>query len=256
MVKIALVVMAATTLGAFAAAVALAQRGAGGSLPDLAAAASTTLAWGAGVLVAVPASMQAFRADRSSGVRALLRARGASTSAYARGRVLGLALVLLAVVGGGTLVSGLAAMLLATRLGVATHALQGLIASLAYAAAFAVVVAPMSLAALGTRSRGGGYLRFLALLVVPELLEPWTSGLVPAGWGDLLSVPSALTALRASLLPPGIDAARLARAVFVLAAFAALAYALVRAEIAALDAEPEGEPEEGVARPALAGARS
>ena len=241
MVKLALVVMGATVLGAFGAAVALSVRGAAGALVELAAATSSTLAWGAGILVAVPASLHAFRDDRRSGVRALLVARGASAAVYARGRVIGLAIVLFAVVGGGTLVSGGAAVLLASRAGVAAHALEGLVAALVYAAAFAIVVAPMALAALGARSTGRGYARFIVLLVVPELLKPWTSDLVPAGWGELLSVPSALAGLRGALLPQAFDVARGARAGFVLAAFAALCFAFVLAEIAGIDAEADGE---------------
>ncbi len=240
MVKIALAIAALTVLGGLGAALTLASRGAGNALVQVSAATSTALAWGAGTLIAVPASLHAFREDRASGVRALLAARGASAATYAQGRVAGLALVLFAVVGGGTLMSGGAAFLLASRLGVAGHAFEELLGSLLYAAAFALVVAPLSLAALGARSRGGGYLVFLALLVLPEMIQPWTSALVPAGWGELLSVPSALGALRAALPAQALDLARLTRAAFVLAAFAALAFALVRGEIAALDGqEPE-----------------
>jgi hypothetical protein len=244
MVKIAIVLMALTVLWAFGSAVVLTGREAGVALAQIGAASSTLLAWGAGVFVAVPASMQAFRNDRASGIRALLRTRGTSTAAYAQGRVLGLAVVLFAVVGGGTLISGGAAFLLASHLGVAAHAIEGLAAALVYCAAYAVVVAPMSLAALGARSRPGGFLRFLAIVVGPMLIESWTSSLVPAGWGDLLSLPSALGALRASLLPSSFDPARLARAALVLAAFASLSFVFVLAEIAALDADQAGEGDE------------
>jgi hypothetical protein len=239
MVKIALVVTVATVLGAFTAAIVLAGRGATTTLSELGAATSTALAWGAGILVAVPASLQAFREDRTNGIRALLRARGASVATYVQGRVLGLALVLFVVVGGGTLAAGGAAVLLASRAGVAARALGELVASVIYAVAFACVVAPMALAALGTRRTVRGYGRFLTILVAPELLKPWTSELVPKGWGELLSVPSALGALRAALVVPGFDFARLARAGFVLAAFAALCFAFVLAEVVALDADLE-----------------
>jgi hypothetical protein len=248
MVKIALVVAAATVLGGVATAIVLSARGGGatGALGQLGAATSTLLAWGAGILIAVPASLHAFHDDRRNGIRALLRARGASTATYARGRVLGLAVVLLAVVGGGTLASGGAAVLLASRAGVAARALGELVASLTYAAAFAIVVSPMALAAFGTRSAGRGYLRFFAvLLVLPELLKPWTSELVPRGWGELLSVPSALSALRAAALPQAFDLARFARAGFVLAAFGALCFAYMLAELVALDAVPDGESARG-----------
>jgi hypothetical protein len=241
MVKLALGLAALTALGFILAAIALA-RGADARPPlaELAAATSSAMAWGAGVLVAFAAAGQALRRDRTSGVRSLARLRGASITAYARGRVLGLALLLAAVVAGGTLAAGLVAVLAAARVGAAALAFQGLVASLAYALAFAFVLAPLSLAALGARARGEGYVGLLLLLVLPELLASWTSGLVPRGWGDLLSVPSALAALRASLMPSvagAINVARFARAACVLAAFAALCFAVVRAEIARVDHE-------------------
>jgi hypothetical protein len=244
MVKIAAGIQVLTTLGALVVAGVLASRGASESLVSVAPATSTALAWGGGILLAVPASLGAFVGDRASGIRSLLRVHGASPGAYARGRVLGLALVLFLTVGSGTLIAGGAAALLASSAshqGVGPRAAQALVAALVHALAFAAVVAPLSLASLGAHARGGGYARFLALLIVPELLEPWTSHLVPVGWGALLSVPSALSALRSSLLPPGIDAAMLGRSVFVLTVFAATCLAIVGAEIRRIDdAEVEG----------------
>src|SRR5947199_7910282 len=154
MVKIAFGVAAMTVLGAIAAALALARSAAPRPpLAELASAASSALAWGAGILVAFAAAAQALRRDAQDGVRALVRARGGSIAAYARGRVIGLAIVLAIVVGGGTLVSGAIAVLVAARFGAAASATQGLIASFAYAIAFAIVIAPLSLAALGARNR-------------------------------------------------------------------------------------------------------
>lgn len=101
------------------------------------------------------------------------------------------------------------------------------------------MISPLAFAALGGRSRAGGYVGLLALLVVPELLEPWTRSLVPHGWRDLLSVPSALASLRESLMPPAFDAPRLARSAAALALFALACFAIVRAEIARVDAEEE-----------------
>ncbi len=189
MVKIALALMAVTTLGSCATAAVLSGRGEADALVELGAATSTALAWGAGVLVAVPAASRALREDRKNGIRALLLARGASVGTYARGRVVGLALVLMGVVGGGALLGGGAAFLLASRAGVAARAFEGLLASLVYAAAFAIVVAPLALATLGAASRAGGYLRFLAVIVGPELIAGWTAPLVPPGWREILSVP-------------------------------------------------------------------
>jgi hypothetical protein len=88
-------------------------------------------------------------------------------------------------------------------------------------------------------------LRFSGILVLPMLIQSWTSSLVPAVWEDLLSVPSAMDALRASLLPPGLDGARLARAALALAAFGAVAVVVVLAEIAALDSAQLGDEEPG-----------
>ena len=67
----------------------------------------------------------------------------------------------------------------------------------------------------------------------------------PLGWPAARcgGVPSALAALRASLLSP--DGLKLARAAFVLIAFAAICFAVMLAEIAALDAEPSLLDEEG-----------
>jgi len=245
MVKIALAIAALTTLGGCIGALVLSGRGSGDALVALGAAMSSALAWGAGILIAIPASLDALRDDRKSGIRALLLARGASTMTYVRGRVLGLAIVLMAVVGGGTLLSGGLAFLLASRVGTTARAFEGLVASLVYAAAFALVVAPLALATLGSRSRVGGYSRFLAIILLPELVESWTSALVPPSWGELLSVPSALGALRAALTPESLDPARFARAAFVLFVVAVLSFAFVQTEIASLDSAPR-DAEDGV----------
>ena len=77
---------------------------------------------------------------------------------------------------------------------------------------------------------------------VQRAVEPDLPG---AGWGELLSVPSALGALRAALPPETFDPGRLARAAFVLAAVAALSFAVVLAEVTALDraANRDDDPE-------------
>jgi hypothetical protein len=242
MVKIALGVAAITVLAFAGIALALARGDeATPPLSQLATLASSALAWGAGLLVAVPASAQALRRDRATGVRAMLRARGVPVAVYARGRVLGLAVVLALVVAGGTIACGLFALLAAARLGEAAHVARATLGSALYALAFAGVVAPLAMAALGARSRAGGYVVLLAILVVPELAEPWTRAIAPEAIGDVLGVPAALASLRASVSAP-LDVARLARAACVLAALAAVCFAMVRAEIARVDAEPEEQP--------------
>jgi hypothetical protein len=237
LVKLAIGLGALLTL--VGVALALFHNDSAATLVLVPAAASSALAWGAGVPVAFAASIHAFREDRARGIRALLHARGARANDYASGRVLGLALVVFAVVGGGTLVSGGVGMLVASTVGAAGRAIQGLLASLVFAMAFAVVMAALALAAIGGRTRAGGYVGLLVLLVLPELLGRWTSALVPASFSDLLSVPSALAALRSSIASPEIDAARFARAACVVAAFGALCFALVRMEVARIDAEDE-----------------
>ncbi len=237
LVKLAVALGALVTV--IGVAVALVHRGSATTIAEIPAAASSALAWGAGVPVAFAASIHAFRNDRARGIRALLHARGARPADYANGRVLGLALLVFAVVGGGTLVSGGAGMLAASTVGASGRTMHGILASLVFALAFAGVMAPLALAAIGGRSRAGGYVGLLVLLVLPEMLERWTSALVPSEWTDLLSVPSALAALRSSLASQEIDAARFARAACVVVAFAALCFALARAEIARVDAEDE-----------------
>jgi hypothetical protein len=105
-----------------------------------------------------------------------------------------------------------------------------------YGVAFSAVIAPLALAALGGRTRAGGYAGLLVLLVLPEVAERWTSRLVPEAWRGMLSVPSALDALR-SALAPDLDLARFVRAAFVLALFGGISYAIARSEIARVDAD-------------------
>ncbi len=240
--KIAFGLAGLTLLWGVGAAVVLAGRDAGRPLSAVTSASSTALAWGAGVLVAVTASMRALRDDRARGLRALARSGGVDGVTYAAGRVLGLACVLFVVVGGGALATGLASFALAPGLRTASRAALELVGSFAYALGYALVIAPMAMASLGARSRQGGFLRFWAVLVLPLWLLPWSSGLVPAAWGDLLSVPSALSALRTSLASPGaLDVALAARSILALAAFAALSFGIVLAELKVVDAgQPEG----------------
>ena len=240
MVRVALGIAAITVLGALVLALKLAVHGEAAPLGELCAMSAAALAWGAGVLIAFAASAQALRRDRTSGVRALLRARGASSVAYIGGRVGGLALLLAIVVGGGTLIVGLAGILLASRIGAAGRVLQATIASLAYSLAFAATLGPLAMAALGARSRAGGYVWLLVLLVLPEMLMPWTGDALPAPWREVASVPTALGAFRGALMPPGIDWGRFVRAAFVLALVAAACVALVRRDMIRVDAEDLG----------------
>jgi hypothetical protein len=238
MAKLAYIVAGATLLGMVALARTLARSGEPDAVVRVPLVASNLLAWGAGVLLTFAASVRALRRDREEGVRALVRVRGHSATEYLWGRVLGLGIELLWLVGGGSVLAGAVAGLLATGRGTLAHALAATGAALAFSFAFSAVLAPVAMATLGTRSRMGGYLVLVFVLVMPELLQPWTAHILPAGWEELGSIPGALLAVRAALLPSHVDIGLLARASAMLALVTAVALFAVRAELAALDAEP------------------
>jgi hypothetical protein len=152
------------------------------------------------------------------------------------GRLAGLVVVVAAVVAGGTLLAGVAATALAGRASVVRVAVSS-VAAILYAVAFAATVAPVALAALGARSRVGGYFALLFVLVVPELFKSWTTNVLPYGWQELTSIPAALAAFRSALTPDSVDVATALRAIVVLAAVSAIALAVVRTQIARVDSE-------------------
>jgi hypothetical protein len=224
---VSLGIAALTVLVAIAGAFVVARGGPRPPLDRVPSVAASALAWGAGVLLAFAASVHALRRDREEGLTSLLRMRGAPLRTYVWSRVGGLTLLLLVVVAGGTIVCGLAATLVATRSGVALRALQGTFASLVYAIAFAFTVGPLAMAALGARSRAGGYMWLVAVLIVPEMLAPLTQTLVPSGWAELVSIPGALAALRGALMPSGVRLWMAVKALFVLTIVAGVCVAIV-----------------------------
>jgi hypothetical protein len=195
----------------------------------LPAGAAALLAWAAGVLVAFAASSRALVRDEEQGIRALAASHGATPTGYVVGRALGLAAVLFVLVGGGAVLTAFAEAL-AAREGLLALA-QGTFAALAFALMFSLSVAPLSLAALGARSRAGGYLALVVVLVVPELLEGYAGRILPGSWGELIAVPSALTAVASGLCPGTGDAAQVVRAVVVLAGVAVLSMLVARAQL-------------------------
>jgi hypothetical protein len=220
--------IALAVLGAIASLVACVvvsgeRAGAAAQLPMV---ASSAIAWSAGLLLAFGAALRAVRRDREEGVVALVRARGASVAAYVRGRVGGLVVMLALAVGGATLVAGLGAVSVARP---SLPAARASIAAMAYALAFAATLGPVAMAALGARTRSGGYLTLVAVLVVPELLAPATSALLPRGWHELTSIPAALAAVRAGVAAPGVMGASMARALAGLAAVVAVSLVVVAA---------------------------
>src|SRR5580700_5645510 len=220
-----------SAIGAVAACVeaVAGTRWKGAALPAIAAHA---IAWGAGVTVAFGAALHAVRRDRAEGVVALARARGANAADYVRGRVGGLIAVLAIAVGGGTLASGIAATSVAHP---ALATARATVGALAYSLAFAATLGPVALAALGARSRGTGYLALLAVVVIPELLSPWTSALLPHGWNELTSIPAALDAIGSGAASPIHGAMHLLRGLAMLAAVVGASLVVVAAQVSRVD---------------------
>jgi len=228
-------VVAGFVIAALCAVVAVVEAASGGAwrgaaLPAIAAHA---IAWGAGVTVAFGGALHAVRRDRAEGVVALARARGAGAADYVRGRVGGLVVVIALSVAGGTLVAGIAATSFAHP---ALAPARATVGALAYSLAFAATLGPVALAALGARSRGGGYAALLAVVVLPELISPWTSALLPHGWSEVTSIPAALEAVGRGVVSPAHAGMHLARAFAMLAAIIGASLVVVAAQVSRVDA--------------------
>jgi hypothetical protein len=228
LVRASLAMAALGALGAIAAALATRGTPALSSVPGL---ASLAFAWGAGTTLAFGCALRAIRHDREHGILALARARGVGPGAYSSGRVAGLVVVLLLAVGGGTLVAGLAAT--AAAGGAAPAVGRASVAALAYSLAFALTMGPVAMAALGGRTRGGAYLALLTVLVLPEVLAPWTQRLLPDGWHEVTSIPAALEAVRAGVLSAGSACLHAIRGAVALLAVVAASLLVVRARVPA-----------------------
>jgi len=220
--------------GALASVVAAAAVSGSGMAAELPVLESSAIAWSAGLVVAFGASLRSLRQDREQGVMALVRARGASDGGYLRGRVGGLVVVLALAVGGATLVAGIAATSVAHP---GLTAVRTSAAALAYALAFAATVGPVAMAAVGSRTRAGGFLALVAVLALPELLSPWTAAWLPHGWHELTSIPAALAAVRAGVAAPAAMAVPMARALAGLAAVVAVSLVVVAARVRRMDAQ-------------------
>lgn len=243
MAKVAIAIGALTCFGAAILALVMAQTESHPPLETMPGLTAEALAWGAGVLLAFASAAHALRRDRDDGIQALVRSRGGDAHDYVWGRVGGLALLLAVVVGGGTLFTGLVAMLAARQFGLAALTAQGTLAGLAFALAFSATLAPIAMAALGARSRAGGYAWLVAILLLPELLAGWTGAVLPEAWSSVLSIPGALTTLESSLMPSEVDVAALARSLVVLAAVAAFALIFVHNQLARVESETALRPQ-------------
>ncbi|MBX3212636.1 MAG: hypothetical protein KF850_11430 [Labilithrix sp.] len=218
-------------------AVAFARRGGDAPVDSLPLLTSSAIAWGGGFLLAVSAAAGALRRDRVDGIRDLFVTRTTSLRGYVVARVGGLAAVLAATVGGGTLLVSGVAILAATRTATVLRTTHATMSAVVYALAFALVIAPVAFAALGARTRFSGYLVLLFLLVAPELVASALSGALPSEVTELVAIPSALAALRSSLAPGSVDLLRAIRALVALLVFAGLALALVRRDVVIVSTE-------------------
>lgn len=232
-----MVVSALTVLVLAALALSYATRGEGAPVRSVPSLAASGIAWGGAFLHAVVASMSVFRRDRADGILGLFIARTNSTRDYVIARIGGLALLLGAAVVGGTLVVSAVGVLGASRGADAWSTIQATISACAFGVAYALVIAPVALAALGGRSRGGGYLVLLLVLVVPEWVAGRLNAFLPEEITELCAIPSALSALRASLFPGTVDVLRALRAVVALGAVSALASVFVYRDVVRIESE-------------------
>jgi hypothetical protein len=230
-----LVICVATTIVCALITLVLALRGPQAPAHDVPLVASSVLAWGGGFLLAFSVAAHALRRDRKEGIRELFVSRTTSLRGYLLARVGGLAALIALCVGGGTLLCGLVGVAAASRLAGVPRMLQATGAGVVFSLAFAAVVAPVAFAALGARSRIGGYLFLVSVVVLPEAIVAMMGSALPESVSDVLSIPSALSALRSSLAPGTLELWRAARAVFALSLVVGLAMFLVRRDAILVD---------------------
>jgi hypothetical protein len=216
-------------------AMVLATRGPRSPAHEVPLLASSALAWGGGFLLAFAAAAHALRRDRSEGIRDLFVSRTTSLRGYLLGRVGGLALLIAICVAGGTLLVGLVGTAAAARAAAVPRMLQATGAGIVFSLAFSAVVAPVAFAALGARSRLGGYLFLIAVVMVPEAIVAMMGSALPEAIADVLSIPSALSALRTALAPGTFDLWRALRAVVALSLVVAFATFLVKRDAILVD---------------------
>ena len=237
MAIVSLVVCGMTILVAGIIAISFAGRGEGAPAHDVPIVASSALAWGGGFLLAFSAAASALRRDRTEGVRELFVSRTTSLRGYLLARVGGLAALLALVVAGGTALTGMLAILASTKIGVLSLTVQASAAAVAYGFAFSFVVSPLAFAALGARTRIGGYFYLLLVLVLPEIVTNALGKSLPPEVLEVCAIPSALAALRASIAPGTTDLFRFFRAVVALFVFASGAMLWIRREMGRMERE-------------------
>jgi hypothetical protein len=233
--RLAIGIGISTIIFACAIAIALGRRAGEAPVHTVPLVTSSALAWGAGFLLAFSSAAHALRRDRTEGVQHLLVARTTSLRAYVIARIGGLAAVMAVLVAGGTLLTGLVAIAASTRTGGIPRALQATGAAFVFALAFSAVVAPIAFAALGARSRMGGYFFLLFVIVLPELFAGLLTGWLPDSLLEVIAIPSALAALRSALSPGSFEGLRAMRALVAIALWIMFAAFLVRGTVGMLD---------------------
>lgn len=237
---VSMAISVVTTVLLLVLAIVLARRGGDAPVASVPVLTSSALAWGGGFLHAVSVSIGALRRDRADGVRHLFVTRTASARGYLLGRVAGLAAALAATVGGGTLVVGSVAMLVGPEVQVVLRSLHTTLVAFVYALAFSAVIAPLALATLGARSRMSGYLTLLFVLMIPQALASIASLAFPSEVTELIAIPSALSALRESLLPGSVDVLRCLRALVALGVYSMTSFLFIRRADVVLGEEEGG----------------
>lgn len=190
--------------------------------------ASVSLVWGAGFCIAFGAALSALKRDRVDGTFRLLVTRMGSARAYVVSRVGGVILLLMIVNAGGALLVGAACMATAPSAHAAWLTLWTSAASVLFGVCASFVIGLVCFATLGVSGRVSGYGRLLVVLLLPEVVRRLALSRMNVPGMDVMSIESALGALRESLLPNMVDPGRCARAVFVLAVVSFAALAVVR----------------------------
>ncbi len=234
LVLVSLVLTALGALGSSAYVLAAPDR----ALAHLPTTAAFAMAWSTGITLAFAGALRAISRDWEEGVIALLRARGVRAQTYARDRAVGLVIVLASALGGATLVVGLAATCATSDPADTARVSLG---AIVYALGFAATLGPVALATLGGESRTRGYLLLIAVLVVPELVAPWTVALLPRGWHELTSIPAALAAVMAGVDSPSTSSRSMVRAALGLSAVIAVSLAAIRARVPRVSRTPRGD---------------
>jgi hypothetical protein len=232
---VSIAICVSTTIALSLIAGVLTARGPQSPAHEVPILASSALAWGGGFLLAFAVAAHALRRDRTEGMRELFVARTTSLRGYLFARVGGLALLVALCVAGGTLVCGLVGTAGAARASGVPAMLQSTLAAVIFSLAFSAVVAPVAFAALGARSRIGGYVFLIAVITIPELIVAMMGSTLPSSVADVLSIPSALGALRTSLSPGSLDLWRTMRALIALSLVVAFAMFLVRRDAILVD---------------------